>query len=51
MEKNKIKEAAGNGNVHILQELISSGVDVTGIVTDVRMCVASYIICDQILEN
>ena len=27
------------GNVHTLQELTSSGVDVTGIVTGVSMCV------------
>ena len=42
MEKFKIIEAVRNGNIHTLQELTSSGVDVTGIVNGyVSMCVAS----------
>ena len=38
-EKDKIIEAARNDNVHTLQELTSSGVDVTGIVGVVSMSV------------
>ena len=40
-EKGVIRGAASNGDVHTLQQLTSSGVDVTGIVDDkVSMCVA-----------
>jgi len=40
-EKEKIIKAADDGNVHTLEELTSSGVDVTGILHDrVSMCVA-----------
>ena len=47
-EKDKIIQAAENDNVHTLQELTSSGVDVTGIVYDaVSMSVA--IQCSMIL--
>ena len=35
----KIKDAAKEGELQILQELSSSSVDVTGIVDDVSMCV------------
>ena len=36
--------AALSSNIHTLQEITSSGVDVTGIVDRVSMCVASYTI-------
>ena len=51
MEKKKIWEAAKNGKIHTLQELTSSGVDVTGIVDTVSMCVASYTIKFVILHS
>ena len=35
-----IEQAAYNGNVHVLQEMTSSGVDVTGSLSEVSMCVA-----------
>ena len=39
-EKSKIWNAAYTGDLHIIQELASSGVEVTGIVDVVSMCVA-----------
>ena len=49
MEKSKIYIAADTGDVHTIQQLASSGVDVTGIVNDrVSMCVA---ICDWACDN
>ena len=51
-EEDKIKKTARNGNIHTLQELTSSGVDVIGIVYDgVSMCVASYTIKFVILHS
>ena len=45
-EKGIMEEAVKNGNVHILQQLNSNGVDITGIFDDVSMGdlgVATYI--------
>ena len=39
-EKSKILNATFNGDLHIIQQLASSGVEVTGIVDSVSMCVA-----------
>ena len=39
-EKDRIRQAAKDGNVHTLQELTSSGVDVTESLNEVSMCVA-----------
>ena len=38
-EKDKILQASIEGDIDTLQKLISNGVDVTGIINDVSMCI------------
>ena len=46
-EKYKIKQASIKGDIDALQKLISNGVDVTGIITEVSMLMYT-IVCIQL---
>lgn len=50
-EKDKIYKAVGNGNVHTLQELASSGVDITGILYDGENFTALHYAANECYNN